>query len=81
MFKALSHPLRVQITAIIISEQLVSIPTLQHQLPDIDPFMLYSNLRYMHRQQVVSRLRKGREVYYGLSEEALAAGLGTFFAN
>lgn len=79
MFRALAHPLRVQITTIIISEQLVSMPTLQHQLPDVDPFMLYSNLRYMHKQQVVKKLRKGREVYYGLSETAVAARLDLFF--
>ena len=79
MFKALGHPLRVQITTIIISEQLVSIPTLQHQLPGIDPFLLYSNLRYMHKQQVVKKLRKGREIYYGLSEKAIVARLDTFF--
>lgn len=80
MFKALSHPLRVQITTIIVSEQLVSIPTLQHQLPDIGPFVLYSNLRYMHKQQVVKKLRKGREIFYALSEEAIAARLDTFFS-
>ena len=79
MFKALSHPLRVRITTIIVSERLVSIPTLQHQLPDIDPFLLYSNLRYMHKRQVVKKLRKGREIYYGLSEEAIVARLDTLF--
>jgi len=79
MFKALGHPLRVRITTIIVSEQLVSIPTLQDQLPDIEPFMLYSNLRYMHKQQVVRKLRKGREIFYALSDEAIEARLNTFF--
>ena len=79
MFKALAHPLRVELITIIIDEQLVSIPDLQHQLPDIDPFRLYSNLRYMHERQVVKKLQKGREVYYGLSENAISAGLDTFF--
>lgn len=80
IFKALGHPLRVRITTIIVSEQLVSIPTLQDQLPDIEPFMLYSNLRYMHKQQVVKKLRKGREIFYALSEEAIEARLNTFFS-
>ena len=81
LFKALAHPLRVQIATIIVSEHMVSIPALQRQLPGVDPFMLYSNLRYMHKQQVVDKLRKGREVYYALSEEAIVARLDTFFTG
>ncbi|MBC7569911.1 MAG: helix-turn-helix transcriptional regulator [Spirosoma sp.] len=78
MFKALSHPLSVQIITIIIEEQLTSISTLQEHLPDIDPFRLYSNLQYMNERQVVRKIQKGREIYYGLSEEAIATGLDTF---
>ena len=81
MFKVLGHPLRIQITKIIISERLASIPVLQHHLPDVDPFRLYSNLRSMHRGQVIRKLRKGREIYYGLSEQAIATRLDTLFAD
>lgn len=79
MFRALAHPLRVELVKIILIERLASIPTFQHYLPTVDPFRLYGNLRYMHERQVVKKLRKGREIYYGLSEKALIAGLDTFF--
>ena len=79
MFKALSHPLRVELILIIIDEQLVSIPAFQHHLPHIDPFRLYSTLRCMHERQVIRKVQKGREIYYGLSEEAISAGVDTFF--
>ena len=35
----------------------------------------------MHKQQVVDKLRKGREIYYVLSEEAIVARLDTFFTG
>lgn len=73
MFKALAHPLRVELITIIIHEGLVSISTLQHHLPTIDPFRLYNNLRYMHEHQVIRKVQKAREIYCGLSEEAVAA--------
>lgn len=81
MLKALGQPLRIQIMMIIVKERIVSIPTLQDNLPGIDQFLLYSNLRYMHKKQLVKKLRKGRDVYYGLSEKALSAEFDTFFQN
>ncbi|MBD2704572.1 helix-turn-helix transcriptional regulator [Spirosoma sp. BT702] len=81
MLKAMGHPLRIQIMAIIIAEQFVSIPTLQQGLPDTDPFFLYRNLRYMEKKMLLRKRRKGREIYYGLSEMAIAAGFDLFFRN
>lgn len=81
MFRALAHPLRVELITIIVQERLASIPTLQHHLPTVDPFRLYSNLRYMHERRVIRKVQKGREIYYGLSEEAVAAGLNALFGE
>ncbi|UFH57149.1 hypothetical protein [Spirosoma sp. KNUC1025] len=79
LFKAIGHPLRIQIVRIIAKESLVSIPTLQNALPGIDQFFIYSNLRFMHKKHLLKKLRKGREIYYGLSEKAISAGFSTFF--
>lgn len=79
MLKAVGHPLRIQIIALLIQERLISIPTLQNYLPGFGQFVIYSNLQYMHKKQVVKKLRKGREVFYGLSEKAIAAGFDAFF--
>ncbi|WP_420149038.1 hypothetical protein [Spirosoma sp.] len=79
MLKAVGHPLRIQIVAILTRERIVSIPTLQRYLGDVDPFFIYGTLRYMHKKSIVKKLRKGREIYYGLSDKAIVAGFDTFF--
>ncbi|WP_461041097.1 ArsR/SmtB family transcription factor [Spirosoma harenae] len=79
MLKAVGHPLRIQLVSIIAQERMVSISTLQQYLPDIDHFTLYSNLRFMHKKHIVRQRRKGREVYYALSELAIREGFDIFF--
>ena len=81
MFKAIGQPLRVQLLTILIKERLVSIPTLQECLPDVDQFLIYSNLRYMQKKHLLKKLRRGREIYYGLSETAISAGVDSFFQS
>ncbi|GAB3700899.1 hypothetical protein GCM10027592_28350 [Spirosoma flavus] len=81
MLKAMGHPLRIQIMAVIVAERFVSIPTLQRELADTDPFFLYRNLRYMDKKMLLRKRRKGREIYYGLSDMAIAAGFESFFRN
>ena len=81
MLKAMGHPLRIQIITILVKERIVSIPTLQDYLPGVDQFLIYSNLRYMHKKHLVKKLRKGREIYFGLSEKAISAGFDTFFKD
>ncbi len=77
--KAIGHPLRVQLFLIIMAEKLVSIPTLQQYLSDIDRFIIYSHLRYMLKKQLVKKIRKGREIYYGPSDQLMMTGLVAFF--
>lgn len=79
MLKVLGQPVRIQLVIIIVNEQFVSIPTFQAYLPDIDPFVMYTNLRYMHKKHLLKKIQKGRGVYYGLSVNAISAGFDTFF--
>lgn len=81
MLKAVGHPLRIQLMSIVIQERMASIPTLQSYLADIDHFVLYSNLRFMQKKKLLKKLRKGREIYYSLSETAIREGMDTFFRN
>ncbi|CAN5489908.1 hypothetical protein BH09BAC4_BH09BAC4_28330 [soil metagenome] len=79
LLKAVGHPLRVQIVSIIAHEQLASITTIQRYLPDIDQFVLYSNLRFLHEKTILKKLRKGRETYYSLTDPSISDGLNLFF--
>lgn len=81
LLKAVGHPLRVQIVSIIARERLASITTIQAYLPDIDQFVLYSNLRFLHEKAILKKLRKGRETYYSLTDRSISDGLNLFFRS
>ncbi|MVM32196.1 hypothetical protein GO755_19265 [Spirosoma sp. HMF4905] len=78
LMKAVGHPLRVQIVGILAQERLVSIPTLQNHLPSIDQFVLYSNLSFLHEKKILKKHRKGREIYYSLTDNMINDGIALF---
>ncbi|MVM32193.1 hypothetical protein GO755_19250 [Spirosoma sp. HMF4905] len=75
LLKVVGHPVRIQIVSILANKRQASLTMFQNYIPYIDKSALYFNLSFLHEKKILKKQRKGREIYYLLTDNTINEGI------